>query len=69
MLKSILYAGSLLAMTAALSATNVSAQDGNTYDIAIEPQPLGAALNELSRQTGVLIVAPATGLADKTAPA
>ncbi|MEM9289016.1 MAG: TonB-dependent receptor [Pseudomonadota bacterium] len=69
MLKSILYAGSLLAMTAALSATNVSAQDGNTYDIAIEPQPLGAALNELSRQTGVLIVAPATGLAEKTAPA
>ena len=53
---------------AIITAMPAQAQDTLT-EINIESQPLGAALNELSAQTDVVIIAPTQLVSGKIAPA
>lgn len=62
---------SAVVLSVVLAYAPVFAQSTNaaaTHHVDIKGQPLGQALNTLSRQTGVLIVSPSELVAGKTAP-
>ena len=54
--------------TAAIIAAAPACAQAQAVDIAIERQPLGAALNRLSAQADIIIIAPTELVAGKTAP-
>ena len=61
----------VLALSGALASAPAFAEvrhSTETYQINLERQPLGQALNTLSRQTGVLIVSPSELVAGRDAP-